>query len=165
MFENSKNTLGVGALGLARAIYEYRRLGYTVSIPLVDAQDYDLVIEKDNTFLSVQCRTTSQVSKDKKRYVAGLRTIKTNTKKTVTKNRGCYNLLFVFCENGDCYSIPSDCLPKTAVELGIKYQKFKIGCTTTVGSEIGCNPIVLSAKGFDSSYTHLWSSGEAGESH
>ncbi len=34
-------------------------IGYTVSIPLNDTQDYDLVIEKNNKFYSVQVKATS----------------------------------------------------------------------------------------------------------
>ncbi len=59
-------TLRQGGVGLARAIYEYQKTGYTVCIPLIDAQDYDLVIEKDGTFHSVQCRTTSVKARLKK---------------------------------------------------------------------------------------------------
>lgn len=127
------DTLHLGSLGLSRAIYEYQRLGYNVSIPLIDAQDYDLVVEKDGKFQSVQCRYTSQRKKladgslSDHRYSVGLRTIKTNTKKTVTKKRGSYDTLFVMCEGGNCYSIPAEELPTSeAVVGGDKYECYKV---------------------------------------
>lgn len=129
------NTLQKGALGLAKAIYEYQRTGYTVLIPLVDAQKYDLVIEKNGVFKSVQCRTTTVKSKSRtgeifeNRYEIGLRTIKTNTKETVIRKRqeGDYDLLFVMCGNGSCYSIPANELPKSGTSLGgPKYECYQI---------------------------------------
>lgn len=39
-----------GRAGISAAIAYYGMNGYTVSIPLNDTQDYDLVIEKDNIF-------------------------------------------------------------------------------------------------------------------
>jgi hypothetical protein len=127
------NTLQKGALGLARAIYEYQKAGYTVSVPLVDAQEYDLVIEKEGTFSSVQCRYTTHHAKrhdgteiDNK-FMVGLRSIKTNTKETIVKKRGKYDLLFVMCGNEDCYSIPASELPQSAAIVGgEKYMMYKL---------------------------------------
>lgn len=128
------NTLAKGGVGLARAIYEYQKQGYNVSIPLIDAQDYDLVVEKDGTFFSVQCRHTTIKSKLKNgeeatgRYEVNLRSIKTNTKQTVIKKRGNYDLLFVLCGNNDCYSIPATELPRSGTTVGgPKYMKYKLG--------------------------------------
>jgi len=134
MFQDTNNTLNQGGVGLARAIYEYQRLGYTVCLPLVDAQDYDLVIEKDKKWESVQCRTTSTKARSRKggfidgRYEVSLRTIKTNTKETTIKKKGNFDLLFVMCDNGDCYSVPNKELPESGTTVGgPKYEKYKIG--------------------------------------
>ena len=59
MFQHCKDTLHKGGVGLTKAMFEYQRLGYNISLPLVDAQGYDLVIEKDGVFKSVQCKATS----------------------------------------------------------------------------------------------------------
>ncbi len=127
------NTLGKGGVGLARAIYEYQKLGYTVCVPLIDAQDYDLVIEKDGTFYSVQCRHTTVKAKLKNkgvsedRFEVNLRTIKTNTRQTIIKKRGKYDLLFVLCGNNDCYSIPANELPMSGTTVGgPRYMKYKL---------------------------------------
>lgn len=40
------------------AINYFTLNGYTVSLPLNDTQWYDMVVEKDNIFYSVQCKAT-----------------------------------------------------------------------------------------------------------
>lgn len=47
-----------GRAGMSAAIAYFGMNGYTVSIPLNDTQDYDLVIEKDGIFQKVQCKAT-----------------------------------------------------------------------------------------------------------
>ena len=48
-----------GRIGLSMAINYFTCQGYTVSVPLNDTQWYDLIIEKDNKFQTVQCKCTS----------------------------------------------------------------------------------------------------------
>lgn len=48
-----------GNAGLSLAIGYFGSNGYTVSVPLNDTQWYDLVIEKDGVFQTVQCKFTS----------------------------------------------------------------------------------------------------------
>lgn len=126
MFDNCKATVDKGVIGMAKAILEYQLAGYTVSVPLVDANEYDLVVEKDGVFQSVQCKATSSFARDGKTFRVGLRSIRTNTKRTTVKNRGKYDLLFVLCSNGTCYSIPSNALPQVQLELRPKYQQYKM---------------------------------------
>lgn len=47
-----------GRFGLALAIAYFTSEGYTVSTPLNDTQWYDLIIEKDGIFKTVQCKCT-----------------------------------------------------------------------------------------------------------
>ena len=49
-FETNKEK-GNSSLGIAIAYFSTN--GYTVSIPLNDTQDYDLVVEKENIFYSL----------------------------------------------------------------------------------------------------------------
>ena len=49
-------------MGLALAISYFTNQGYTISMPLNDTQWYDLIIEKDGLFKTVQCKFTA--SKD-----------------------------------------------------------------------------------------------------
>ena len=48
----------VGRIGLSMAINYFTIQGYTISIPLNDTQWYDLIIEKDGKFETVQCKAT-----------------------------------------------------------------------------------------------------------
>lgn len=53
-----------GRIGLSMAINYFTCKGYTISIPLNDTQWYDLIIEKDGKFETVQCKAT-QTQRDK----------------------------------------------------------------------------------------------------
>lgn len=52
-----------GKAGLSLAIAYFGTNGYTISLPLNDTQWYDLIIEKEGIFQTVQCKFTA--SKDK----------------------------------------------------------------------------------------------------
>lgn len=56
------NRKNIGRIGLSMAINYFTVKGYTVSIPMNDTQWYDLVIEKDGTFQTVQCKATQTES-------------------------------------------------------------------------------------------------------
>ena len=57
------NRKTIGRIGLSMAINYFTIQGYTVSLPINDTQWYDLVIEKDGKFETVQCKATQ--TKDK----------------------------------------------------------------------------------------------------
>ena len=57
------NRKNIGRIGLSMAINYFTCKGYTVSIPMNDTQWYDIVIEKDGKFETVQCKATSTESK------------------------------------------------------------------------------------------------------
>ena len=48
-----------GNTGLGIAIAYFTSHGYTVSIPLNDTQDYDLIVDKHNVIKKVQGKSTS----------------------------------------------------------------------------------------------------------
>ena len=90
------NRKSIGRIGLSMAINYFTIMGYTVSLPMNDTQWYDLVIEKDGKFETVQCKATQ--TKDK--------TI--DFRSTGGTNGGVYdNLLnhseldYLFCVDGD----------------------------------------------------------------
>ncbi len=58
LLRKQRNSKQQGDVGLAIAIAWFAKNGYRVSIPLTDSQDYDLVIEVETRFYSVQVRTT-----------------------------------------------------------------------------------------------------------
>jgi hypothetical protein len=59
LFENAKNTNKQGDMGLGVAIGSFVKCGMTVSIPLTDSQDYDLIVDVDGMLDRVQVKTTS----------------------------------------------------------------------------------------------------------
>ena len=50
-----------GRVGLSMAINYFTIKGYTVSLPMNDTQWYDLIIEKDGIFETVQCKATGSL--------------------------------------------------------------------------------------------------------
>ena len=55
---NEVNRKQIGRLGLSMAINYFTIQGYTVSLPINDTQWYDLIVEKNNQFFTVQCKAT-----------------------------------------------------------------------------------------------------------
>ena len=53
------NRKAIGRNELKMAINYFTINGYTVSIPINDTQWYDIVVEKDGLFQTVQCKATS----------------------------------------------------------------------------------------------------------
>ena len=53
-----------GRAGMALAIAYFGSNGYTVSVPLNDTQWYDLIVEKDGIFQTVQCKFTASANKE-----------------------------------------------------------------------------------------------------
>lgn len=51
----------IGRIGLSMAINYFTINGYTVSVPLNDTQWYDLIVEKDGHFETVQCKATMTI--------------------------------------------------------------------------------------------------------
>ena len=97
-----------GNIGVARAIYEYTKKGYTVLAPLSDSSKYDLVIDNGESLLRVQVKTSRCKSKYGG-YTVNLKTSGGNTKVNTIRKResGDYDVLFALVEDGRCWSIPS----------------------------------------------------------
>ena len=55
---NEINRKQIGRIGLSMAINYFTLKGYTVSIPMNDTQWYDLIIQKNGIFQTVQCKAT-----------------------------------------------------------------------------------------------------------
>lgn len=107
-----------GNAGLSYAIAYFGCNGYTVSVPLNDTQDYDLVVDDGVSLKKVQVKATSQI--DRGEYVVSLRSCG-GTKGVAYKNvkDTDIDLLFVLCSNMDAYLIPKDVLTQSS-ELKLK---------------------------------------------
>ena len=129
MFKNVTTWKKQGDIGMAYAIAYYSKLGYTISIPLTDSQDYDFIIDTGTNLLKVQVKTSTQVS-NRGVPIVSLRTNGGNRSgqgKEKTFDINSSDLLFVLLENGTCYSIPTkNITSKTAINLGEKYLPYKV---------------------------------------
>lgn len=116
LFDTNKHR---GNAGLAYAIAYFGCNGYTVSVPLNDTQDYDLIVDDGVSLKKVQVKATSQVD-DKGEYAVSLRSTG-GTRGTAYKNVLDTNidLLFVLCSNSDAYLIPKEALTQKS-ELKLK---------------------------------------------
>ena len=82
-----------GNAGLALGIAYFSTNGYTVSLPLNDTQWYDMIVEKDGIFQTVQCKfTTSQDNRISLRSTGG-------TSGTVYDKVTNHPLDLLFCAN------------------------------------------------------------------
>jgi len=114
-------------MGLGAAIFHFTSLGQTISIPLTDSQDYDLVADFDGSLKRIQIKSCSY----KRKYFevnlsikGGNRTSSGSIKRF--NNSNC-DYLFVVVNQSQKYLIPTKDLKATCnLVLGPKYQKYLI---------------------------------------
>lgn len=125
---NQSNSKKRGDAGVGSAIAWFTINNYTVSIPLTDSQDYDLIVEKDNLLYKCQVKTTSYKKKNGI-YAANL-TVKGGNRSGSGKikhfDKDKVDLLFVLTDSNVKYLIPSDCCPTAEICLGDKYRGYII---------------------------------------
>lgn len=116
---------GNSSLGIAIAYFSTN--GYTVSIPLNDTQDYDLVVEKESKFYSVQVKSTGCKTKYGN-YQVALKSCggtKGTTYKTIIDTN--VDLVFIVTSNMSMYLIPKNEIKnRTTITLCDSYVKYKI---------------------------------------
>ena len=123
------NTKSIGNIGLTHAIFSLTKLGYKISLPLNDSQDYDLVIDSEVDGLQrVEVKTTNQYS--------DYGVPKVNVKSAGGTNGSIYghvnastaHLLYVYHQGQDMsWLIPvSKDLPSSSINLGDKYLDYII---------------------------------------
>lgn len=129
----NSNTKGNIALG--QAIAYFTQNGYIISIPLNNSQWYDLIIEKDNIFQTVQVKYTGETNKTGENYKCTLKsTSGTSRQKIYSVPETPVDLLFCYCSNGEKYLIPvslitnnnSITLSKVAIRSTFDTSKFYI---------------------------------------
>ena len=125
---NQSNTKKQGDVGLGSAIAWFSANNYVVSIPLTDSQDYDLIVDKDETIYRVQVKTASY--KERKNYKVQL-SVKGGNRSGIGKvkpfDKNKVELLFVLTEVGIKYLIPSrDIDSKNSLTLTSKRDVYKI---------------------------------------
>jgi hypothetical protein len=124
MFDSARNTVHKGSIGLSAAIFHYSKLGYGICIPIVDNQDYDLVIESNGVFNTVQVKTTNV--RNNSGFKVELRKIRPNRTGNRILGMGKFDILFVACGDGTCYSIPSDKIITKSQLCCFQFEDFKL---------------------------------------
>ena len=115
-----------GNTGLGIAIAYYTSNGYTVSIPLNDSQDYDLIVDKNDKISKVQVKATSCKTKYGIYQVALKSTggTKGKTYKTLIDTK--VDELFVLTDKMDIYIIPTNKIEnRSTINLCEKYVIYK----------------------------------------
>ena len=116
-----------GNAGLGIAIAYYSTNGYTVSIPLNDTQDYDLIVDKNNILKKVQVKATSCKTRYNK-YQVALKSCggtKGKTYKTIINTN--IDEVFIVTDSMDIFIIPIEKIKnKSTLNLCDKYEKYRI---------------------------------------
>ena len=122
-----------GRACLTNAIAYFGSNGYTVSIPLNDTQNYDLVVEKDGVFQSIQCKFGGRkVRNNDDAYECGLRSV--GAKGTYHGNVKDSGVDLLFCLRPDevMYLIPvKDIDNVSSLRLITSKSKFSCGLDTS----------------------------------
>jgi hypothetical protein len=129
VFDKAKNSKIQGDIGLGAAIGWFTKEGYTVSIPLTDSQDYDMVVDDGDGPKRVQVKTTTQRQK-LGGYQVELRTLGGNQSWSGTVkyfNRHRIDYLFILTDDGRQFFIPSEVVPTRSINVGGKsYLDYEI---------------------------------------
>ena len=129
LLPNCKNTKIQGSIGLGQAIAYFTKMGYIVSLPLNDSQDYDLIIDIQDILYKVQVKTTTIKSKSGY-YQPYIRQTCKNTKRNYTKpgTKLKYDFLFVTTDSFENWFIPKNIIEniKTSFVLNKNFDKYKV---------------------------------------
>jgi len=124
------NSKKKGDIGLGEAIAYFTSKGLTVSVPLTDSQDYDLIVEFDGILKRVQVKYTSHKN-DYGNYEVSL-TVKggnrSSLKNSVKKpDFSRIDLYFVLCYNRNRYLIDTKGIKnRTSFTFGKDYDKYLV---------------------------------------
>ena len=127
MFTEASNTKKQGDMGLGAAIAFFTAKGWSVSIPLTDSQDYDLIVDDPTKGLQrISIKTTSCYRHGS--FIVGLRVCGGNSKRNYVHKLATevkYAMLFMLTSAGDIYYMPKPNVTG-GIALGKKYQCFKV---------------------------------------
>ena len=112
------NTKQKGNIGVGIAIAYFTSKGYTVSIPINDSQEYDLIVDIDKFIYTVQVKYTTE-TKESGNFTVGLRSISGSSKAVYKRlvDSGI-DYLFIVTKNFETYMIPvSDIEQTTSITI------------------------------------------------
>lgn len=123
IFETNKDK---GRAGLAAAIGYFGMNGYTVSIPLNDTQEYDLLVDDGNNILKISVKATSQRSQYGVSIVS-LRNMGGTNGAVYGREKDKNNdYIFVINELEEKWLLPKEVLTSNSINLGEKYNQYKL---------------------------------------
>ena len=100
------NTKEKGNIGIASAILYYTQNRNTVSIPLNDSQNYDLVVDIDTFLYKVQVKFTASKA-ESGNYVVSLRSISGSSRQEYSTLKDTdVDILFIVTDSGLLVEIP-----------------------------------------------------------
>lgn len=137
-FKNSKKQ---GDWGLGRAIAYFTLNEYTVSVPLTESQDYDLVVDKDS-LKKVQVKTSEQISRKTNFPIVNLRTCGGNQSYQTAKDfdPSKVDAIFVTTVGHGDYYIPTERFTATTtLTLDTRFNDCKVDVD---GKEISVEELV-----------------------
>lgn len=120
----------IGNAGLSMAIAYFGANGHTVSIPLNDTQDYDLVVDIDGALKKVQVKATNYKTKDGSYSLPLKSTSGTTRKQYKTVKETDVDLLFCLCGEGLMFLIPVEDIQNRSV-LSLRATASKYSCAKT----------------------------------
>ncbi len=126
MFSEALNTKKQGDIGLGVAIGWFASKGYTVSLPLTDSQDYDLVVDIQDKLCRIQIKTTSFVRGDN--FYVSL-SVKGGNRSFAGKiknfDKTKVDYIFILTSKNEKYLIPAcDIDAVSGISLYTKYEKY-----------------------------------------
>ncbi|MEX1165113.1 MAG: group I intron-associated PD-(D/E)XK endonuclease [Nitriliruptor sp.] len=117
-----------GLLGLTDAIAFFGAQGWSISLPLIDSQPYDLIVDDGTRLQRVQVKTTTYRSRDGV-FVVSLATRGGNQSFHTSKDfdpTSC-ELLYVLTDARTRYLIPAaDAGGRTTINLGERYASYRL---------------------------------------
>ena len=125
MLFNTNKEKGNAGLGMAIAYYSCN--GYTVSIPLNDTQDYDIIVEKDGSLKTVQVKASGCMTRNSNYQIALKSCGGTvgKTYKTVIETK--VDIIFIVTKDKGMYEIPRvEIDNKSTLNICDKYLKYKV---------------------------------------
>jgi len=124
-----QHTSSQGNIGLGKAISYFTAQGYIVSIPLNDAQGYDLLVHKPpKSIKRVEVKTTLHHRKYKQGDTYQAQICRKRKGKVIFFDSNSADLIFIHTGANESFVIPSYELEgrKWVISLGKRWEHFKV---------------------------------------
>lgn len=116
-----------GRLGLVNAIRDLTHLGYVVSVPLIDNQDYDLIVDIDGILNKVSVKSSSVFTEDK--VLVQIKKVRPNTQnnKITRFDSSLVDYMYIYSLNNKSWFIPtSEIKTGCMITLDKRFDDYKL---------------------------------------